>query len=70
MRLEQGATYRAELDLPWYASKGMAKSKLEDAGFTSVQVYDSQGKTYAQGTWLGESCDGDLPSQVKQVWRI
>jgi hypothetical protein len=63
-------SYRAWLDLPWYASKAMAKGKLEEAGLTDVVVYEDGGKTYAQGNWSGGDVDVDLPSQVKQVWKV
>lgn len=70
MKLEKGATYRAEVELPWYASKAMAKSRLQEAGFVSVVVWDVGDKTLAQGIWSGEDSDFEVPSQVVRVWKV
>jgi len=74
MLLEQGRQYRAELDLPWprKAWFGKAKSTLQDAGFTEVDVYDADGKSCAQGRWTGQTGEVDLSAypRIVRVWPL
>lgn len=65
VKLEHGKVYRAELVLPWYVGETTAKNRLTEAGFEDVQTYKLNGKTYAQGRWMGPSEDVELPSQVR-----
>lgn len=72
--LTQGAIYQAAIDAPWYATNGAVKEKLEEAGFSHVDVSSTfpatwpaelhKGNTWASGTWSKESGEYDVPSEI------
>ena len=72
-QLQTGSRYRATLRLGWLegaASNGTIASKLTDAGFTDVEVWqpgDSARDRMARGEWGGASQTVDLPEQITHV---
>lgn len=71
MTLTQGTTYRAYLSLPFLMpqgiGEGIARGKLQDAGFADVIFYDANGRTVVQGRWTGATQDIDLKTVAPQL---
>ena len=67
MTLRTGRVYRGELVLPFFVSQGMAHDRLEAAGFADVMIYKAGGKLCAQGRWVGESREVEIPPQLRNV---
>ena len=71
--LVTGSRYRATLRLGLFqgvASNEMVASRLRDAGFTDVEVWqpgDSARDRMARGEWGGASMTVDLPEQITHV---
>ena len=70
--LVQGTLYAAILSIPFYekplANEATITKKLQDAGFTGVQVDMSAGPR-VEGTWSSpDDASPPLPSEIRTVW--
>jgi len=65
VKLEQGTTYEAGLDLPFFVPPSVAVSRLETAGFSNVITYDVGAGLKIRGTWSKPTTIVALPPQIK-----
>lgn len=72
MTLVQGKSYRAYLSLPFLATQDEAKSTLEGAGFSDVEIYEDKasGKLCVQGTWTKPTQDAAIPGALSDVVEV
>lgn len=71
MTLTQGRLYRAYLSLPFLATEGMARARLESVGFADVTTYhDQAGRLCVQGRWSLATQVVDIPSALSSVTEV
>lgn len=71
MTLVQGKSYRAYLSLPFLATQDEAKSALEGAGFSNVDIYKApDGRLVAEGTWTKPTQDAAIPDELSDVVEV
>jgi hypothetical protein len=71
--VQKGKRYRATIKLNFiesWASNDMIAGKLEEAGFTEVQVSGSGDTREAEALWPLADATGDMPSQVADIVEV
>lgn len=66
----KGGHYKASFALSGFevlADNNDIRQKLEDAGFSRVEVWGEGGARYAEGHWEKDDATADLPSQLHEI---
>ncbi len=72
-KVKKGKKYRGRIVLGWmesFASNGMLADKLRFIGFVDVIVRGSGSQRIAEGRWMRDDAEADLPSQVNEVIEV
>lgn len=69
-KVETGVRYRARIELDWLeslADNETVADKFREVGFQDVEVTGDGATRYAEGTWIGDPDEAEIPSQVKDI---